>query len=277
MSPRSILEIDQLTLIPGGRALSLDLQKSDSYAVMGPAGHGKSKLMDILCGLGKPADGRILFHEPATKPNTKEYGRRITPQSVCKTLSKRASASRLTQVLSALGLWEVRQSPIVNLDPEHVAACDLLPIFFSETALAFINGQLDCLDPWVRESTLSLLESARQKGSVFIVATNLASIAERMENIIILKNNSPVYAGSVADLLRVTVPMELFVETDDTTTVSTMVEPFSLFVKQMQGGLLIQADKGQELAAKLLTIGYGKVKSVVLKEPTIQDAIRQLV
>lgn len=183
----------------------------------------------------------------------------------------------MTSVLSALGLWDVRQTPINLLAPEQVAACDLLPVFFPENNLAIIDGQLDTLDPWVRATVLSLIEEQRAQGCVFIVSTNLTTVTQRLGNLIIFSGPSPVYAGTVSELLRTIRPAELIIETSDPSTVATMVEPFALSVKPIEQGLLVQADKGQELAAKLLTQGYGHIRTVIVKEPSLSDALFQLV
>ena len=272
-----MLSLDDLSLAAGARSLSLELISGDSYAVMGPAGSGKRRLVDVLVGRAKPDSGRVVFGFPAAKPTEKEYGRRQTPQIVAKSLAKRTSSSKLTTVLSALGLWDVRQTPIHLLEPEQVAACDLLPVFVPENGLAIIDGQLDTLDPWVRATAIGLLEDQRAQGCAFVVSTNLTTVAQRLGGLIVFSGSSPVYAGTVADLLRTIFPAEIVIETSDPSTVSSMVEPFSLSVKQVEGGLLIQTDKGQELAAKLLTLGYGQVRTVVVKEPTLAEALLHLV
>ena len=243
---------------------------------MGPAGSGKGRLLDVLIGRSKPVAGRAVFGFPASKPTEKEYSRKHTPQNVAKGLAKRASSSKLTTVLSALGLWEVRQHPINTLAPEQLAACDLLPVFFPEPALALIDGQLDSLDPWARTTALELLEDHRKEGCVFVVSTNLTTVAQKLGHIIVFSDQSPVYAGPIPDLLRAFHPSELVIETDDPSTVASMVEPLSLSVRQIQDGLLVQCDKGQELAARLLTEGYGQVRAVFVKEPTLSEALLQL-
>lgn len=277
MKPSPVMVMEQLALDPRARSLSLELFPGDAFAVMGRAQSGRRSFVSLLSGEGKPGAGRIVAVTPPILPRKREYGRRLTPQGVGKSLSKRGSSSRLTTVLSALGLWDVRQEPIVSLDPEQQAACDLLPVFLSEPGLAVIDGTIDQLDPWTREETMDLVDELRRAGGSFLVGTNLTTIAQRLGSVIVFNGMSPVYAGTVASLLKSLLPDEIIVETQDGSTVAAMVEPFSLQVKQSDGFVTIVSDKGQELAAKLLTEGYGQVRGIAIKEPSLADALRQLV
>jgi hypothetical protein len=55
-----------------------------------------------------------------------------------------------------------------------------------------------------------------------------------------------------------------------------MVEPFVTSVRVSGRRLVMQAEDGQEVAARLLTNGYGLVRSVVVKEPSLEEALIQL-
>lgn len=275
MRPDAVLTLENVVVAPGGKAISLELSPGDAYAVLGPALSSKSQLMRVFRGEAKPLSGIVDSTCDPVLPLDRDYGRRHTPQGLAKSVSKRASSSRLTEVLSGLGLWEVRQTPVLQLPEEAIAACDLLPVFLSDSPVAIIDGQLDRLDSWMRETALELVQVGRNDGRAFVISTNLLTIAQSLGWIVLVNGASPVFAGPVADLLRSTEPSELVVETDDPSTVSTMVEPFCISVRQVEGGVLLQADKGQELAAKLLTQGYGRVKAVILKEQSLASVLRK--
>lgn len=268
--------MEQLALEPRARSLSLELFAGDAFAVMGRAGSGRRGLISTLLGNDKPAMGRIVSEVSPVTTRERDYARRHTPQGIGRAAGKRVSSSRLTTVLSAMGLWDVRQEPIVSLEPEQQAACDLLPVFLGETELAVIDGTFDQLDPWAREETLALVDDFRRKGCAFVVGTNLTTIAQRFGSVIVYNGASPVYAGTVATLLKSFMPEEIVVETNDESTVASMVEPFSLQVKRSEGFVTVTSDKGQELAAKLLTQGYGQIRGIVVKEPSLADVLRQL-
>lgn len=48
--------------IVGLDRVSLTLERHETVALVGPSGSGKSTLVNLLCGLDRPCDGRILFN-----------------------------------------------------------------------------------------------------------------------------------------------------------------------------------------------------------------------
>lgn len=277
MTTDPVLAIETVALGKQAKAVSLDLFPGDAYAVMGQAGSGRRAFIEAITGGSKPTGGSLSIRGAFAGPRVKDYSRRHTPLVIAKSLNKHGSSARLTQVLDALGLWEHRQDSIASFEPEMVAACDLLEVLVPQADLCLIDGQLDCLDPWARKSTLSLIDDWRKAGAAFVVSTNLTTVASALGSLIVFQGFSPVYAGSVPDLLRNVAPTELIIESDDPSSIGSMLEPFALFVKQVEGGLLVHSDKGQELAAQLLTRGYGRVKSIVIREPNLAEALAQIV
>ena len=45
------------------KSIDLDWQDGGAYALLGPSGCGKSTLLNIISGLLKPSEGRILFDD----------------------------------------------------------------------------------------------------------------------------------------------------------------------------------------------------------------------
>ncbi|HXD29067.1 MAG TPA: ATP-binding cassette domain-containing protein, partial [Arthrobacter sp.] len=46
-------------------ALSLDIRRGESLAIMGPSGSGKSTLLHTLAGIERPDAGSVLFQDPS--------------------------------------------------------------------------------------------------------------------------------------------------------------------------------------------------------------------
>jgi ABC-type uncharacterized transport system ATPase subunit len=112
-----------------------------------------------------------------------------------------------------------------------------------------------------------------KEGTAFMVRTNRLGIAEALGRIVVVASDEPLYAGTCDECRILHGPTELLVETDDPSTSRTMVEPFAVSVKIVRGGLIVTSNKGQALAARLLTEGYGSVRAVVIKEPTLREAV----
>lgn len=272
---KTLLVLDNFSLSTRGRRLSLEVYSGDCYAVMGPRGAGKSQFLAAILEEVKPAAGRCI---PACRAaiTAEDPNRRHTPQHVATAAGKNVDKGEIVRVLTALGLWEHRQVALSKLGPEEQMVCDLLPCLLSEEEMGLIDGHLDVLDPWMLDSVLQIMSEQSRRGRAFFVTTNQPGIAQKLGSVIVLREGSPRFAGSVPELIKAAQATQLMVETVDADAVQTMIAPFVISVQKSESGLLVRADKGQDLAAKLLLQGYGRVKSVVVREPSFEEALMAL-
>lgn len=269
-----LISVRSLRLTSGSRKLSLDVYPGEAYAVMGRAASGKSHFLDVIGQEVKPADGTIdIFNELHIISSSER--KRSTPWTILKKLQKEIDQTEVVQVLNALNLLNDRDTMLSRLSVGQVAACDLLPIFFGKSDIYLIDGQLDCLDPWTLESVLEMLQAKLAEDKVLLVATARPEIAEAFGNLILMKNSEAVFAGTVEELIESLGPLQITVEAEDPSTIKTVVEPFTVSAFVSPGRLEITSNKSQELAAKLLTEGYGNVKTVVMRERTLADCLAQ--
>ena len=98
-------------------------------------------------------------------------------------------------------------------------------------------------------------------GKSYVVATHQPALAERCDQLVVVKNQSMAFAGSVPQLIAETAPATFTVECDDQSAVAAMVEPFALNIKKSPGGVVFTTHRNQSLAARLLTHGYGTAHS----------------
>lgn len=277
MSPNHYLvKFDGVSLLGKGRTLSVEILPGEKYAVMGQAAGGKTNLLDLFTGDLRPERGQVDCPAKVVRPNAGGYSRRATPATVAKANTKANDSAQIVSILTALRLWDVRDATVSKLTPSHTVAVDLLPCFLQSADLVVIDGHLDLLDPWTIVDLLELVDQQCQEGRTFLIATGRPDIAEALGNLFVVKDNVPRFAGTCRELIEQTRPAELVVELEDESTVRTMVDPFTVSVKASRGRLDLTAHHGQTLAAHLLTLGYGNVKSVVLREPTLAEALLAL-
>jgi ABC-type multidrug transport system ATPase subunit len=277
MKSSPVLLLDKYALASEGDLLNLELHGGDVYAVVGRAGSGKTLLLDTIVGEEKPACGDVVVQGTVLSAQYSSGKSRSTPFGVAKGSANKENQRRIADVLAALGLWDARNVPLHKLTTGMVVACDLLPVLLSDADLVLIDGHLDLLDPWALDGAFEELFRLAEEKTAFLIATNRPELAERIGNIIVLSEGQVKYAGAVDSLVRSIEPTEIVVEADDLSTVTTMVEPFVTGVRVSGRRLVLQAEEGQEVAARLLTNGYGLVRSVVVKEPSLEEALIQLV
>jgi ABC-2 type transport system ATP-binding protein len=272
-----VLFLDKFALAHDGDLLNLELHGGDVYAVVGRAGSGKTLLLDTIIGEEKPACGEVILQGTVVSAQYSSGKSRSTPFGVAKASASKDGQRRIADVLAALGLWDARNVPLHKLTTGMVVACDLLPVLLSDADLVLIDGHLDLLDPWSLDGAFEELFRLAEEKTAFLIATNRPELAERLGNLIVLVEGKMKYAGTVDNLVRSVEPTEIVVEADDLSAVTTMVEPFVTGVRVSGRRLVMSAEDGQEVAARLLTNGYGLVRSVVVKEPSLEEALIQLV
>ncbi len=263
-----------LAIGPTGPALDLDVPAGSAIALVGPGGSGKSRFLRVLAGLEAPARGAV------SAPGTAYAGlgsldRRAKPQGLIRH-GHGGEGARAAKTLAAAHLYDVRDRTIAELSPSQIALCELIVPLLSPEAVLLIDGQLDRLDPWALESVLDILSARKKFGGSFVVATNRPDIVEGCDFVIGIKAQEIRFSGSVHDLLRRGPKQTIEVATENTPSIRSLVDPLEVQVEEIPGGLALHAAEGQELAAKLLAQGYGDVRFILTRRPSLEEAIRSL-
>ncbi|HTQ11568.1 MAG TPA: ATP-binding cassette domain-containing protein [Fimbriimonadaceae bacterium] len=268
------LVLQEVALSKPAAALSMLLEPGHSLCVVGPAASGKSRLLRIIAGLEEPELGFVERPDSVAAPEP--CNRRVRPQD----LSHRRGANRAqlaTEVLSHLGLWDVRQKPIADLAPPQVAACDVVETFLSGAGLLVLDEHLDRLDPWVRVGAMQIVRDRCAHGAIAVVATNQLDLASQFDFLVVLKGGQPVHAGGVRDLVKSRGQRSLVVECERGLGVRAIVDSLLVGVEKSESGYRLTPGPGQEHAARLLRDGYGDVKYVVSDDIGLPEIIRSLV
>ncbi|MFI5385654.1 MAG: ATP-binding cassette domain-containing protein [Fimbriimonadales bacterium] len=264
------LSLRNLVLRRDQSPISLVVEPGQTLCVVGPAASGKSKLLRIIGGQEAAEVGEVVRPGKVSIPTA--CNRKLRPQN----LSHKKGANRAllaTEVLSQLGLWEVRQRPMAELAPAQVAACDLVETFMSGADLLLFDEHLDRLDPCVRVEAVRLIRSRGNRGAIAVVATNHLEMASQFDFLVVLKDGRPLYVGSISELMRTRAQRSLTVESERSRGARALVGPLLVAVTGTEGGYVFTPGPGQEHAAQLLRDGYGDVKFVVSDQRSLAEII----
>jgi ABC-type multidrug transport system ATPase subunit len=268
------LSFRDLAMLHHGPVISLEIPKSHTLCVVGPATAGKSKLLRIVGGNEQPDRGTITRPHKVISPG--QCNRRTRPQDLSHKKGTN-QAALATEVLSQLGLWEVRQNLVSDLPESQVAACNLLEVFMAGAGLMVLDGHLDALDPWARRGALKLIREQTAHGTICVVSTNDLSLASNFDFLIVLKEHQPVFHGSVASLTSTRGQRSLTIESERNVGVRALVDPLLVGVTRTDSGYKLQPGPGQEHTAKMLREGYGDVKYVVSDQKSLAEIILTMV
>ena len=165
------LRITEVAIAPAGPSATFDLAAGSSLAIVGPAGAGKSLLLDTLAGRSKPARGKVAVKGSVSVAELPSKTRRLTPLALAPTSNRGAEA------LDRLALWDVRKRPLHELSPSQIAACALLSALAADPQVLVIDEWLDRLDPWTLPRATELLRRRLAAGGVVVLATQRLELA----------------------------------------------------------------------------------------------------
>ncbi len=271
-----MLRVRALRPHPEGPTLEFDLSPGESLCVLGTAASGKTALLRALAGWERPASGSFELEAPVEISGTHDFPRRARPQSLVPKVRGEGYASLATEVLSALGLWGCRRSPVEALSASQRAACELVAPLSVGPALLLIEEALDALDPAVFETAWDLLRRRLRAGASAIVVTHRPETVVRYDRALVLKGGEVRFCGHVEALRREASPQRIEVLTQYAPGVRALAPPLEVEIEEVEGGLAMRAAAGQELAARLLREGYGDVRCVVHARPSLEQTIREM-
>lgn len=268
-----LLTLDGIALRPDGPTLTLSVRAGQAVAIMGPTRAGKSALLRVCTGREKPARGRATaLGDFAVAGEGLGLGRRARVASV----AKATNHPKANDTLIALGLSNVLGEPIADVAPGHRAALEMFLPLLSGAPLLAVDGQLDRLDPWAHAAAWEALRIARSRGAAALIVTDLPATAAACDAVVVLRDRQVRFAGTVDALRHLGPPHELTVTTERQIGVRALVSPFEVSIEETPEGLRMEARDGQELAARLLREGYGDVRFLVSRAPTVEEGLQSL-
>ncbi|HRJ26023.1 MAG TPA: hypothetical protein PLO61_00760 [Fimbriimonadaceae bacterium] len=256
--PSDLIEPRRWSLRTGREPWVWGLRPGEAWAVVGPAGAGKSQWLDEIA-LAAPRAQKIEPLEPS----------RATPQRIL----GRATPEQIGRIFSVLRLWDARRERLDRLSGTQLAACRWIEPLRDAAPVLISDGDLDLLDPWTRDDLRDELFQSRR---TILATTNHLDEARLWPSLAVLDEGRLLYAGSPQDLIDQTGECEFEVRSTDPSTVRALVEPFALEMAAEKDRLFFRAREGQRRAAELLVQGYGSMTLIAVRPATLQEAIDQL-
>lgn len=272
-----LLVLDGFSPVPQGPTITSTLHPGQSLCIVGPAGGGKTRFLRAALGSERPAQGRTRVPGAIVNAGGFPWPRRATPLSVARKAAGARKTDMIAEALVLCGLWDQREESIDDLSGAQQAACELLPCLAADPALIVIDGQLERLDPWSLTSILHGIHKRLAGGSALIATSNHPELLTHFDHVVVMSKSMIRFVGTLEELLRNYSESEIEIETQNQPGVRALVDSFEVSIRVTEKGLVMKAAEGRQIAAKLLTEGYGDVKFVVIREPSIQDALNEAV
>lgn len=212
--------------------------------------------------------------------NQKGWSGKTTLQSVLAKRSKeetRISAETATDLIAALGLWDFRKTPVSHLQDRYWAELALLAGFFAEPDLLLFDRDFDSLDPFTLTQFLEVCAPHKFWNMAVAGLTHSVQVAAHAHHLIGFCGEECSFSGTPELLMAQTRNDEFEVSSNRFEGVQQMLAPFEIEVESIGEHLCrFTAPTGQGVAAKLLVEGYGDVRLVSCRRPSLEEAIVNL-
>jgi len=129
------------------------------------------------------------------------------------------------------------------------------------------------LDPGARRDLWDYLgELKKQEKKTIVVTTHLMEEAEKCDRVAILHEGNLVAMGTPAELKTQIGGDVISIETNDPLELAKEIEQkFKVTARLVDGALRIEKDNGHEFIPQLVGAFPGKISSVTLGKPTLED------
>jgi ABC-2 type transport system ATP-binding protein len=298
MSP--ILQIQGLTHRYSERAalggVSFEVQQGEIFGFLGPNGSGKTTLFRILSTLIAPQEGKVTLHLPPQQfdllTDRTAIRRQIGVVFQSPSLDKQLTAEenlrhhghlyglhgeelerRIDEMLSRVGLAQRPTELVGTFSGGMRRRVELAKGLLTRPRILLLDEPSTGLDPGARIDLWRYLREIRQgAGVTILVTTHLMDEAEHCDRLAIMDAGKLAACDTPAALKNQIGADVITLTTDDAAGLASAVrERFGIEVEQVDSTVRIERERGHEFIPQLVEAFVGRIRSVSLGKPTLED------
>ena len=300
MNSRPAVELADLSHRYGRRTaldkLSLTIARGEIFVFLGPNGGGKTTLFRVLSTLVPPQDGSVavlgydlrravqqvrqrigvVFQSPSLDKKL-TVGENVRLQAVLYGLRGRELAQRKADMLSQLGLSDRAGDLVETLSGGLKRRVELAKGMIHRPELLLLDEPSTGLDPGARADLWSYLcELKNELGVTIVLTTHLLEEADKADRIAILHQGRLV-ALDTPDRLRATIGGDaITIETGDPAALAADVTArLGMAASVIDGRVRLEQAAGHEWIARIVEAFPGRIASITLGKPTLEDVFIQ--
>ena len=185
------------------RDIDLDIERGDSYGIIGLSGAGKSTLVRTINLLEQPTEGKVLFDgSPLTGIRNRDaIGNICFPMEIAgvNKAQARAKAAELLKVVDLEDRAHSFPSQLSGGQKQRVAIARALA---SDPEVILCDEATSALDPKTTRSILRLLRKINEeRGITLVVITHEMNVIKQLCNkVAVIENGEIVERGNVEDI-----------------------------------------------------------------------------
>jgi ABC-2 type transport system ATP-binding protein len=272
--------------------VSLDVNDREIFGFLGPNGSGKTTLFRILSTLIRPVEGNVSIAGLDLRDSRDEIRRNIGVVFQSPSLDKQRTAeenlrhhghlyglrgaeleSRIDEMLTRVGLAKRPRELVGTFSGGMRRRVELAKGLLTRPTILLLDEPSTGLDPGARIDLWRYLREIRQEAGVTIlVTTHLMDEAEHCDRLAIM-DAGRVAACDTPDALKSRIGADVITVTgDDPDALAAAVrERFGVPAERVDSVVRIERQRGHEFIPPLVEALAGRIRSVSLGKPTLED------
>jgi len=280
------------------KEVTCEIRDKEIFGLLGPNGAGKTTLIMTMATVYRPTRGEVVVdgHLASSEPDKvksligisfqdPKYDRILSAREILQWhakvtgLDKGTREKRIDEVLAKFGLTHEARKRTWTLSGGTKKKIENAKVFVQRPKIAVFDEPTAFLDVPSRLMVWDMIDELRDDGSTVVLATNMMDEADRMSDRVgIMSRGEMVQVGEPAKLkatLRGRDVIELELETVVPEIPGEVSKAEEVKEATYQGDVLrIVLSNGRGLLPHMInvvTAKGGKVQSVNLKEPSLED------
>ncbi|HVS34614.1 MAG TPA: ATP-binding cassette domain-containing protein [Gemmataceae bacterium] len=276
-------------------AVDFTVRRREIFGFLGPNGAGKTTTINMLATLLKPTRGRaeLAGHDVVKQPMQVRQSIGMVFQDP--SLDDRLTADenlqfhamiynvpvavrkeRADQVLGIVGLTDRRKSVVRTFSGGMKRRLEIARGLLHHPTVLFLDEPTAGLDPQSRNAMWGHVRRLRDEiGITVFMTTHYMDEAENCDRIAVIDHGKIQALDTPAALKRLIGGDKIIVSGDPGLQQDISVK-YGLNVQQVDGELHLQVEHGAEFVPKLAADFAGRVRSLQVKQPSLDDVFLQL-
>ncbi len=271
-----VLSAQQIESAPSGSVrihpMSFQLRRGELVALFGPSGSGKSLLLALLSGevaleggVLEIADFTVIPELPAPR-----LWHSTTPTTMLRRYT--STWTRALYLLELMGLGEVAETPLSELSAGQRAMMRVCCALAQNVPLYLLDEPFEGADFERVHRLWGELDDRCRFGATILFTTHDPAVASKADRVLMLDAGHLIADGTPELLIEGLKATRLEVEVADPSPLIPTLEGVELQVIERSDGYQLTLYAPDTLALRLLREGYGNVRTLIIRQPTLADA-----
>ncbi len=297
----SIIKVDNLTkkfkTLTAIDGISFTVNEGEVFGFLGPNGAGKTTTISILCTLLSPSSGKaeiagfdcaknsdevrtsigLIFQDTTLDVGLTAY-ENLKFHAYLYNLDGRLSEKRIDEMLAVVELQNRKHDLIKNFSGGMKRRLEIARGLLHYPRVLFLDEPTLGLDPQTRNTIWDFITTLRKKEKITVfMTTHYMEEAENCDRIAIIDHGKIIAEGTPTNLKQMVQGDVVHLTTaDNERAIEEIRRMFKISVREENGGLALETDKGDEFIPKLIHSLPVQTLSVSLKKPTLNDVFLKL-